>query len=110
MVGVTMSIDDRSRTNDDVAVTQQQAGTYRTYHDMSSGQLSLTVILALAEVDDTDPTDLVDNLSRYVDPDALDRLFRTRPGGDQRGPGRVEFEMAGYRVQVHSDGEIVINE
>lgn len=105
-----MEIDDRSRTHDDVSVTQQQPGTYRTQHDMSSGQLSLTLILALAEVDGSDPTELVDDLSTYVDPDGLDRLFRTRPGGEHRGPGRVELEIAGYLVQVHSDGEIVINE
>lgn len=105
-----MSMDDRSRTTDDVTVTQQQPGTYRTHHDMSADQLSLTLILALAEVDGTEPTELVDNLSTYVDPDALDRLFRTRPGGEQRGPGRVELEIAGYLVQIHSDGEIVINE
>lgn len=105
-----MAIDDWSRNCEDVSVTKLQPGTYRTYHDMDARELSLTLVLALAEVDGSDPTELVDDLSAYVDPDALDRLFWTRPGREARGPGRVELEIAGYVVEAHSDGSIVINE
>lgn len=105
-----IEMEDRSTADGDLAVTEIQPGTYHTRHDMSDDQLSLTLALALAEVDSSPATELIDNLSSYVDPDALDRLFRTRPTGDSRGPGRVVLEIAGYTVTVQSDGEIVISE
>lgn len=81
---------------------------YRTHHDMSTDGLTLTICVALAEVTGRKETDVISDFSRYADPDALNRLFRTLPTGDARQPGAVTLHIADHEVTIHSDGEIVI--
>lgn len=60
------------------------------------------VIEAIAWTMDVDPTDL-DPLSDFVDPDALDGLFKW-----STSEVVVTFPAYGYAVEVHGDGEIYI--
>lgn len=70
-------------------------------------ELSTATVLAVTEVTDADPLDDGPVLYDVLDPDALDRLF-----GDARDGlrGQVSFELRGCRVEVHSDGELVVLE
>lgn len=80
-------------------------GAYHVTHDDSRDSLSTTVVLALCEVADVDPSDF--QLYRHVDPDALDALFV--PAKDVGGErGHVELIVLDYRVTIHGSGEIVI--
>lgn len=71
-----------------------------------TGDVSTAVVVAVADVTDTHPTDLPP-LYDVVDPDALDAIFR--PSGDgQPGPGvHVTFTMAGCTVSIR-DGAITV--
>lgn len=83
-------------------------GTYRTSHDPTTNGLSLTIIDAVAELADGDISEQVAEFTDWVDPDALDRLFRVGSPGDPRHEaGRVHLEIAGIDVTVHADGDIV---
>ena len=83
-------------------MNQSSAETVRSAED---GSISEAVILAVSEATETDPIEL-EPLYDYVDPDALDRLFRTR-GGLASRQGTVVFTMDGCEVTVHADGTVV---
>lgn len=78
--------------------------TYRRSYDRRTESASTAVISTVAAVTGMEPTRL-DPLHGAVDPVALDRVF----SGDRQG-GRVEFSYLGYRVTVHSDGLIELND
>ncbi|WP_162991640.1 HalOD1 output domain-containing protein [Halostella salina] len=93
---------------DDTVTYDPEADAYYAEHDWDrNASLSVTLVAALAEVSDSDPTDM-DPLDSYVDPDALDDLFRPHPGIRRANVGRLELAVAGYRVTVYPDGEIVV--
>lgn len=89
-------------------IVEDEEGVYRTHHDMSTDGLTTTISIALAEVSDGEETALISDFSTYVDPDALDRLFRTKPGSGTREDGRVALHIEGHWVTVRSDGTILI--
>lgn len=45
-------------------------------------------------------------LYEAIDPDALDRIFADRRGGQTRGHGYVSFELAGCSVTVTGDEDV----
>lgn len=93
----------------DVLVEESDDGVYRTYHDMTKPDLSVTITQALTEVDGVEINETVDNFPQYVDPDALDRLFRIPRSGDRRhDEGYIHLEIEGIDVTVHATGEIEI--
>jgi len=69
--------------------------------------VSQRVVRALAEMTDTDPTDLTP-LYGAIDPDSLDRLFDTVERAPNAPFGRVEFFAAGCRVEVSGDGTVEV--
>ena len=82
------------------------AGVYRTRHDFDGDAgLSETVAAAVAALE----PDLsgARPLSDCVDPDALDALLAPRDGNPREG-ATVTFQLAGYRVTVACDGEVVV--
>mgnify|MGYP006291642413 CR=1 FL=1 len=83
---------------------------YRTKHDMTKNGLTVTIAMALNEVTDLDETNLIQEFSKYAEPDALDRLFRVTEGREPRKSGYIQLEIEGYTVRVNSDGEIQIEE
>ncbi|WP_135854196.1 HalOD1 output domain-containing protein [Halorussus salinus] len=83
-------------------------GTYQTTYDYPSEPPSVAVALALMEVTGRDVTDF-DPLyeAASVDPDALDEMFRPKPGPRSRDTV-VEFTYHEYEIQVKDFGRIVI--
>lgn len=83
--------------------------TPTTYHaqwdDGRDGELSTTVVTAVADAMGARATDL-EPLNRQLDPDALDGLF----AGDDSGDCRVAFRFNGFDVTVYADGHIVVSD
>lgn len=75
--------------------------------DEPTSELTVTVVDAVSAVLDVSPTEVVPRVNDHVDPDALDRLFRPRPDGTPR-EGRLTFELMGCRVDVRSDGTVLV--
>ncbi len=72
------------------------------------GEDSVTAVLldTIASCDERSPDELPP-LVDVVDPEALDSLFRYRPGADQPVPEyAMRFEYDDYQVHVRSDGVI----
>ncbi|WP_226481052.1 HalOD1 output domain-containing protein [Natrinema amylolyticum] len=67
---------------------------------------SIAVVLAVSSAADCDPAALCP-LYEAIDPDALNRLFGSRPGTPGRTGLEVTFDFSGYRVTV-VDGESVM--
>ncbi|WP_161973232.1 HalOD1 output domain-containing protein [Halostella litorea] len=94
--------------SDDGVTYDPEANAYYAVHDWSSeGSLSVTVVSALSEIDDTDPREM-EPLDSYVDPDALDGLFEPRTGNPRDDSGRLELVVDDYHVTIYADGEIVV--
>lgn len=74
---------------------------------VQDGPLSRTVISAVAEATDTDPTE-IEPLYETLDPDALDRLFQRNPMAPYSFDGRVSFTMEGCDVVVHADQRVTV--
>lgn len=92
----------------DVVTYDPEANAYYAHHDWSDqGSLSVTLITALAEIADADPTEM-QRLGAHVNPDALDTLFEPRSDDESRSAGRLELPVDDYHVTVYADGEIVI--
>lgn len=89
-------------------VEDSEDGVYYATHDMTRDGLCTTVALALSEVTDVTATTLVSDFSEYADPDALNRLFRTRPGAERFPGGTVQLRIQGHRVRIDTDGCIAI--
>ena len=71
-----------------------------------SGQISETVVTAVAEAKGADPLDL-EPLYCVIDPDALNSMFRPSVGSP---PAAMElsFSMEGCEVVIHGDGEVAV--
>ncbi|WP_339104214.1 HalOD1 output domain-containing protein [Haloterrigena salinisoli] len=72
-----------------------------------SEQPSSALVIALSEVNGTDPMDL-EPLYNVLDPDALNSLFDST--GSSRLAGSVSFEYCGYQVTIEADGGGCISE
>src|SRR6056297_3511406 len=84
--------------------SSDRPGVYRASYDPDGpATVSDTVIEAIAEVADVDPTQTVIPLSDKIDPDALDALFT-----DHEGDSQVTFRVCGLEVLVQSDGRVRI--
>lgn len=80
-------------------------GVYRTTHEESEGSVSTTVVLALCEIAEVDPTEF--QLYAYVDPESLDTLFASLDDADC-GDGRIELRVLEYRISICSCGGVEI--
>ena len=76
------------------------------------GKLSASerVVQAVAARTGVDPLDLEVPLYESIDPDVLDLVVRTAPGGPDRSSVRVEFTYEGLDVTVTADGSIDVLE
>lgn len=79
-----------------------------TSHDMTDWGLDVHIALALEEATDLEAADVITDFSKYVDPDALNRLFQTPHQEDDHVTGIVEFAIEEYDVVVMSDGTVEI--
>lgn len=81
---------------------------YRTTHDWTGDEsLTALVVEAVADAADVGLTDF--ELSDYVDPDALNALFRPKHDGRPRRRGSVTVTVEGVRVEISADGKIVVH-
>ena len=71
--------------------------------------VSIAVVDAVADLEDTTVADIDPPLYEVVDPDALDRLFMPTEDND-RNDGRVSFEYLEYTITITSDGFIRIGD
>lgn len=81
---------------------------YVAHHDVREDGLTVTLTLALSEITDVPPTELIPDFPRYVDPDALDRMFRPGPDGELKEGGPMYLTIHGYDVRVYNTGRIEI--
>lgn len=101
--------DDTSHRSSGQYSSAAEGEPHRRTVDVGSDSVSETLIETIASLDGAEPSELA-VLARFVDPDALDALFR--PGSDgvaRPAAGAVEFEYEGYRVRVGADGEILVS-
>lgn len=103
-----------SKNSNDVSVPtvgeQEESEVYHAYHDTASDRdLSETVIDAIADVADIDPTETRIPLSDSVDPDALDAIFAEKIDGTTREDAHLSFSVCGLRTVVYSNGHILIS-
>lgn len=67
------------------------------------GDVSTTVVIAVAEAEGVDPVSLEDPLHEWVDPDALDAVVESMDGG------WVTFDVGDHRVRVDADGTVTVD-
>lgn len=88
-----------------------QQAQHVVYHDFhGSAELTTTLAHAISDVTGIDVTDTGFTLNDYVDPDALDRLFRPRDGMQPQPQCNSRFSLTiwGCQVTVYDTGRIVI--
>lgn len=82
---------------------------YVFHHDPeSTATITTTIVHALAQIADTDVSQGEFSLYDSVDPDALDRLFRTKADGTERSGGHVAFTALEHEVYVYANGDVII--
>lgn len=74
-----------------------------------SEQLSETILRAVADAEGLAPAALDTPLYESINPEALDRLFRS-PNRQRVRTGCVQFEYCGYEVEIHADGQLTLTE
>jgi hypothetical protein len=79
-------------------------------HDFGgSAELTTTLAHAISDVTGIDVTDTGFTLNDYVDPDAMDKLFKPKSDGTPRTNGSLNLTILGCQVVIHSTGQIVIS-
>jgi len=69
-------------------------------YDIGSNEsVSSAVVRAVSAVENREPCSL-QPLADVLDPDALDELFASRPGGRSRSGGRISFIYSNCRVSM----------
>lgn len=108
-MGVTSSdADEYGSVIEDIVPVDEEESIYVAHHDVTENGLTVTLSLALAEVTDLEPTEIVPEFDRHVDPDALDRMFRPQPNGNLRQGGPFHLTIAEHDITVHNTGRIEI--
>ncbi|MFH5800532.1 HalOD1 output domain-containing protein [Haladaptatus sp. CMAA 1911] len=69
--------------------------------------MCVQVIDAVVETMGTDTAEITP-LYDYIDPDALNDLFKPSENGRCRRGGRVEFRMESHVIRISSDGDIEV--
>ncbi|WP_255167559.1 HalOD1 output domain-containing protein [Natrononativus amylolyticus] len=78
------------------------------YDRGGSATLTATIVHALATITEVDVSQGEFSLYDSIDPDALERLFRSKADGSERTGGHVAFTALECDVYVYADGEILI--
>ncbi|MFC4449631.1 HalOD1 output domain-containing protein [Halorussus aquaticus] len=79
----------------------------RHHPPAASEPLSRTVFAALAGAEGVEPTDLDFELYDYLDPEALDALYRHSSSGEDWS---VTFAVRDYEVRAESSGRVAVYE
>lgn len=78
------------------------------YDDAGSATITATIVHALASITDVDVSQGEFSLYDSIDPDALERLFRSKADGSERTGGHAAFTALECAVYVYATGEILI--
>lgn len=89
---------------------EQEDGTYVVHNEMGEEDLTVTISLALSELDDVPPAEIIPQFPEHVDPDALNRLFKPFPNGELRQGGPLYLSIEGYSIAIFSSGRIEIEQ
>ena len=97
-------------TDDDLSITY--VANTETYHVTvepdTETPLTITIVLAIAAITQSDPLEIDQRLADYIDPEGLERLYN--PDRDSsRGQPVVSFSYAGHQITVESPSEITIS-
>lgn len=105
--GVSPAVFDQSRTEatSETGVNPAPGVTEMVPSDFEQA-ISTTVVRRVANEAGVEPTALPP-LYEWIDPDALDALFASRPGGKDRS-GRIEFPYLDYEIAVDCEDETTI--
>src|SRR6056297_2902379 len=88
----------------------QNQQPYVVQHEFGgTAELTTTLAHAISDVTGINVTDTGFTLNDYVDPDAMDKLFRPKPDGTPRTNGSLNLTILGCQVAIHSNGQIVIS-
>ncbi|SIR33208.1 hypothetical protein SAMN05421858_2287 [Haladaptatus litoreus] len=86
-----------------------ERSVHRVQHDLAGPQsISTTVTVAVADVAGVEPAEIPEQLYDVIDPEALDKLFKSRDDGTPRRGGRLSFSLYGHHVTVRGDGSITV--
>ncbi len=105
----------RNVSNTELNTVPQQAPPkqqqpYVVHHEFGgTAELTTTLAHAISDVTGIDVTDTGFTLNDYVDPDAMDKLFKPKPDGTPRTNGSLNLTILGCQVAIHSNGQIVIS-
>lgn len=94
----------------DVHEVDEEETLYVAHHDVAEDGLTVTLSMALAAAADSSPTEFLPRFQEYVDPDALDRMFRPQPNGDLRRGGPFRLTIEGFEVEIFNTGRIEIRD
>jgi hypothetical protein len=99
-------------SNDTPLDTENREQVTTTPHylefDPITDSISEELIKTVATLNNADPAELA-LLADFIDPDALDALFKPQIDGTPRETdGQVEFSYDSYHVTVDSDGTITL--
>ncbi len=82
---------------------------YFVHHEFGgSTKLTTTLVHAISDVSGVDVTQAESHLSNYVDPTALDRLFKPGSSTTQHANGMLSFTMWNYQITIYHNGRIAI--
>lgn len=98
-----MSIHNGSTNEDASLTTAMDDGAYCVQH-LGDDDITTVLVLSLAEVADVDPLEF--QLYEYVDPEALEALYRSMSESDPTG--MIALDVLGYRIRIHGSGHIEI--
>lgn len=69
--------------------------------------ICVRVIDAVVDTMGTDTTE-IDPLYDYINPDALNDLFKPSENGRHRRGGHIEFQMEDHLIRISSDGDVEV--
>ncbi|WP_227380641.1 DUF7504 family protein [Haladaptatus halobius] len=105
---VTPSLDSDSPLPDMFAGTSGDDTPPAHHTCAQTRDLATAVVVAVADIVDSNPTTLRERLSDRIDPEALTALFTPTHDGTLRAAGAVSFAFEGYVVTVTSTGVITL--
>ena len=77
------------------------------HRSVAEEETSTAVVLAVAEVTDTDPLEL-SPLYEVLNPDALDQFFADGQGSNRSGEAQIIFPFGNCWIAVRSDDQITV--
>lgn len=90
-------------------LSESEDEIHQTTFDPETDSVSEELINAVATLNDATPDELA-ILAHFIDPDALDALFRPLSDGTRRDTEvRVSFTYDNYTVEVQQDGTITLH-